>query len=283
MDPTSRAILLCGGAAGPEYIGTYKFTTPQSYTSYLWQVPAQTAYIQAVAWGSGGKGKQSSSAFSCAYFGNCGSDGGGGGFSTAVIPVTAGETLYLGVGTHGAYYFGQTIFNGGRGRGGGFTSVFRGSTPLIIAGGGGGGISSYARDAAGGGGGDPRIQNVLQYGVSSNGYGGYLIGGQNDGGGGYQGGNCNSSSTLGGTGYVTATGNLHTQTISADYYAQPQTTHLDYVSGYGGGARNNPINGWYDLGWGSGLLVIHCLGGGYNPASNPSTVIPSTRTILGTI
>ncbi len=280
MDPNSRAILMSGGgAAGPEYIGTYKFTTPRTYNSYQWQVPAQTAYIQAVAWGSGGKGEQASHPFYCNYYGYCGTDGGGGGFSTAVIPVTAGETLYLGVGTLDNPSI-NNGYNGGRGRGGGFTSVFRGSTPLIIAGGGGGVTSSTnSVDHAGGGGGDPLIQYNHPYGGN---YGSYLMGAQPDGGGGYFGGDSNTSTSLGGTGYVTATGNLHTQTISANYYIQPQTNHPDYVSGYGGGGRNHLANGWVDLGWGSGLLVIHCLGGGYDPASNPSTVIPSTRTILGT-
>ena len=287
MDPNSRAILMSGGGgpSGPEYIGTYRFTVPRRHTENQWQVPAQTKYIQAVAWGSGAKGKEGNNAgsgFLCTVFGKCGGHGGGGGFSTAVIPVIAGEMLDIGVGTHGEAYYGQTIFNGGQEKGGGFTSVFRGSTPLIIAGGGGGTDGDSSTYHGGGGGGDPLIQgpNNLSGTIV---HGSNLQGATPNGGGGYLGGasTLSQGQSLGGTGYVTATGNLHTQTISADYYTPPQTTHLDYLFGYGSGEKNNLSYGWTNLGWGSGLLIIHCLGGGYDPASNPSTVIPSTRTILG--
>ena len=285
MDPTSRAILLGGGGpSGPEYIGTYKFiyakqVFPNNFgASYQWQVPAQTKYIQAVAWGSGAQGTTSGANYAfCSYFGAqyCGSDGGGGGFSTAVIPVTAGETLYIGVGTLGSQ--GNVYgYNGARGRGGGFTGIFRGSTPLIIAGGGGG---SGAGGNGGAGGGDPAQSTNMT--PSASGAGSYLSGGSPDGGGGYQGGGSGSTWSNGGTGYVTATGNLYTNTVAGTYRQPPEQTHPDYVSGHGQGGQAHIVYGYTNSGWMQGLLVIHALGGGYNPASNPSTVIPSSRTILG--
>jgi len=288
MDPTSRSILLggVGGPSGPEYIGTYKFiyakqVFPNNFSaSYQWQVPAETKYIQAVAWGSGGAGTTSGANFNmCSYFGGlaCGSDGGGGGFSTAVIPVTAGETLYIGVGTLGSQ--GNVYgYNGARGRGGGFTGIFRGSTPLIIAGGGGGSTAGGGHGGAGGG--DPAQSTNMT--PSASGAGSYLSGGSPDGGGGYQGGGSGSNSSEGGTGYVTATGNLYTNTVTGPGRNPPQLSHPDYVSGHGTGGHANLFLYGSNIGWKQGLLVIHALGGGYNPASNPSTVIPSSRTILGT-
>ncbi|MAA92558.1 MAG: hypothetical protein CMQ57_03425 [Gammaproteobacteria bacterium] len=276
MDQTSRAILFCGGGgpSGPEYIGTYKFTTPRTYNGYQWQVPAQTQYIQAVAWGSGAYGYTGNSRW-CPYFGNapfCGTNGGGGGFSTAVIPVTAGEYLYIGVGSRNS----SGNYNGAKGNGGGFTGIFRGSTPLIIAGGGGAG----SIDGHGGAGGGASVQNVIT--VSSHNPGSYLSGGTPDGGGGYQGGNSSHANSNGGTGYATATGNLYTTTIAGTDHNPPEVNHSDYVSGHGKGAINHMPAGANQFGYMQGLLVIHALGGGYDPANNPSTVIPASRTILGT-
>jgi hypothetical protein len=295
MDPTSRAILLCGGGgpSGPEYIGTYKFTTarevfPNNFSaSYQWQVPAQTNYIQAVAWGSGAYGNTvmwgSSYEFRCPILGGlyCGTDGGGGGFSTAVIPVTAGEILYVGVGSIGIQgsgsYQGNNVHNGGMGNAGGFTGIFRGSTPLIIAGGGGGG----GQQGFGGAGGGTPAQNLFGA-QSGSGAGSYLFGGSPHGGGGYQGGDSISSKGEGGTGYVTATNNLYTNTVAGTDRQPPEQTHPDYVPQHGTGGLNHVTNYLINYGWKQGLLVIHALGGGYDPANNPSTVIPSSRTILGT-
>jgi len=281
MDPTSKAILLAGGGpVGPEYIGTYKFITPRVYNSYQWQVPALTRHIFALAWGSGGEGQahyiNSGSTMFCTWFGGiyCGTNGGAGGYSEAVIPVTPGETLLLGVGTV-ANKVGSSFHNGGSDHGGGFTSVFRGSTPLIIAGGGGG---AGAGDNGGNGGGTNPISGS---GAPSN-PGSYLTGGVLNGGGGYQGGNGdNNQGGSGGSGYVGATGNLYTTTATRTIgnLDPPNSNITDYVSGYAIGGTGSPFA---TNNWGSGLLVIHALGGLYDPANHPSTVIPASRTILGT-
>lgn len=277
MDPNSRAILMSGGgAAGPEYIGTYKFTTPQSYTSYQWQVPADVFYIQGLAWGSGGYG-YGGNATGCYYFpgsSHCsGGIGGAGGFATAVIPVTAGETLLIGVGRDGN--------NGAHLRGGGFTSIFRSITPLLMAGGGGGGgsywfsranLSAFTADDGGNGGGDPA--NAGHGGVAAT--GSYLSGAANHGGGGYIGGTGHYwYGGGGGTGYIAATGNLHgsQETTPSSSRDAPQNSHPDY----GGYAQSSGLgNG----NWSGGGLVIHTLGGGYNPALAP--VIPNPRSVLAT-
>jgi len=275
MDPTSRAILLGGGGgpSGPEYIGTYKFTTPRDYNSYQWQVPAQTAYIQAVAWGAGGGGNPYNW-YNCSLVGGSlciGGNGGVGGFSTAVIPVTAGENLSIGVGNRGTNGAGSHFagFSGG-----GFTGILRSSTVLLIAGGGGGGPYQYqpsGSGAYGGNGGGLTATNGTYTSYDTSNTRGYLFGATPNGGGGYQGGRGGANyGGEGGTGYIAATGNLHASTehsTQEDIYDVPQKSHPDWIYGWGHGNV------------GTGLLVIHALGSGYDPANAP--VIPASRTILG--
>ena len=279
MDPTSRAILLGGGGgpSGPEYIGTYKFETAQDYYNPLsWQVPADVFYIQGLAWGSGGYG-YGGNVTGCYYFPGTsycsGGIGGAGGFATAVIPVTAGEYLSIGVGNNSN--------NGGNSRGGGFTSIFRSSTPLLMAGGGGGGSaygssransSTTTPDDGGNGGGDPA--NAGHGGGYTNGM--YLSGASHHGGGGYQGGTGHPFyGGGGGTGYIAATGNLHgsQETTPSSTFAAPQSSHPDY-NGYANSSGLGNSN------WSGGGLVIHTLGGGYNPALAP--VIPNPRSVIAT-
>ena len=278
MDPTSRAILFCGGGGpSPEYIGTYKFTTSRDYTSYQWQVPAQTRYIQAVAWGSGGAGREYS-AYLCSILGGqfCyGGNGGVGGFSTAVIPVTAGENLSIGVGDHGNNGGGNRTVGSENLSGGGFTGILRSSTVLLIAGGGGGSPWAYSPSGQfhGGNGGGLTATNGTYYYYNGN-TRGYLSGASPNGGGGYQGGR--GSATYGGeggTGYIAATGNLHASTEVSprkDTQFLPQSSHPDWIYPHGHGNAAS----------GTGLLIIHALGDGYDPANTP--VIPASRTILGT-
>ena len=258
------------------YIGTYKFKGARTYTSGAWTVPANTTYIQVVAWGSGGEPDGYPNGFP-------GGSGGGGGWATAVIPVTAGESLNVGVGRDGNNGGGGKSFGG---TGGGFSGVFRGSTPLIIAGGGGGGaVNNTAQGGAGGG---------YSGQGSSDGYGGgsqsgasnrYLQGGTG-GGGGYYGGNGGSWSNAagGGSGYIGASGNIHASMSTGSWTSPAGTGHADYDSShspmgrpYGqGGSGNNSGDSTY----GSGLLIIHCLNSEYNPSSTP--VLPSSRNIIQT-
>ena len=300
MDPTSRAIFLCGGAVGEEYIGTYKFITPRTYNSYQWQVPAQTQYIQAVAWGSGGEAGYNTG-FYCTYFGYCGGHGGAGGFATAVIPVTAGETLLIGVGSPGNNG-GHSSTGSADSSSGGFTSIFRSSTPLLIAGAGGSGGENRGNGGAGGGltgqqsyglgdtclGGTQTGGGVNQsYTGSSDQYGytgSYLTGGTYCGGGGYYGGaggNYQENGGGGGSSYIGATGNLHSSTTAGSNLSPPQQSNTDFVTTSHSGVTTG-VGGTYNGNntAGTGLLVIHALGGGYNPANTP--VIPASRTILAT-
>jgi hypothetical protein len=125
-----------------------------------WTVPAGISYIFVKVWGAGGGGGRVSG---WSY----GSPGGGGGHSRGVIPVAAGETLTVIVGSGGVQIPGPvTSFGGGGGnlnttdqtyggQGGGLSGIFRGSYTqsgaLIVAGGGGGGGSSRTWIGNGGG------------------------------------------------------------------------------------------------------------------------------------
>jgi hypothetical protein len=127
-----------------------------------WAVPAGITSIFVKMWGAGGGGGNSGGWVH-------GSRGGGGGHALGIIPVTAGETLYIVVGVAGQtnYAGGQTARYGGGGgmynnsdnrycgSGGGYTGIFRTSisqaNALMIAGGGGGGGASRYEDCCWGG------------------------------------------------------------------------------------------------------------------------------------
>ena len=269
MDPTARHLILCSSAGEPaiEYVGTYHFKNSRNYTSGIFTVPTDVFYIRAFVVGSGGRPDGYPNGFQ-------GGNGGGGGGAIATIPVTAGETLYVGVGIAGNNgSVGNALFGSGHGGGGGFSSVFRGSTPLIISGGGGGGaVNSTAAGGAAGG--------------TAGGGGNYLAGSGSGAGGGYYGGTGTSwmYAGSGGSGYVGASGNIHTSRYNASgrYPSSTITNNRDYTSvaattgqnhGVGGGGNN-----YGDDSYGTGLVVIHTLGPGYSPSSAP--VIPYTRVIL---
>ena len=284
MDTSSLKILLAGSSSvsGEEYIGTYRFTTPQNYTTFTWTVPADVVYIQAFCLGSGGLNDGYPNSLP-------GGDGGGGGCSRAVRPVTAGESLRLGVGQSANNGASSKSFGGS---GGGFSGIFRGSTPLIIAGGGGGGqVNGTNYGGAGGG---------LQAQSSQDGYpgggqsagsngSGYLSSGIGGGGGYYGGGGSQwYYGSGGGSGYIGSSGILHAQTATGSGRLIPSlaSSNRDYQDaggtppsgmGFGYGGIGNDSGAFY---YGSGLVVIHTLGTGYNPASTPT--IPYTRTILAT-
>jgi hypothetical protein len=142
-------------------VSTYIYTgANQTFT-----VPAGVRFIFAKLWGAGG-GEGRSGGWSY------GSDGGGGGHTRGIIPVTPGEALTLVVGRGGLTTSGTAQYGGGGyqpneaadgnkygGMGGGYAGIFRGTitagNALLIAGGGGGGGSarSWARGNNGGAGG----------------------------------------------------------------------------------------------------------------------------------
>jgi hypothetical protein len=128
-------------------------------------VPAGVRYVYAKLWGAGGGAGR---AGGWSY----GSNGGGGGHTRGVIPVTPGETLTLVLGRGGLTSCYSAQYGGGGspgtntdiqycGLGGGYAGIFRGaagvaSNALLIAGGGGGGGSQtggWAETSDGGGGG----------------------------------------------------------------------------------------------------------------------------------
>lgn len=159
--------------------GTGTFTVPSGVTS-----------ITIKSWGAGGGGGAGGSSAA-------GGTGGGGGYITATYTVTPGETLNIYVGGGGGTGTRNTA--GGGGGGGGYSSVYRSTTPLLIAAGGGGGgggrNSSGNTGGAGGAGGGTS-------GLAGGGYGGGY-GTQSAGGAGGSGGSnagSSGSSLTGGAG-----------------------------------------------------------------------------------
>lgn len=180
-----------------------------------WTVPAGVSYIFVKMWGAGG-GPGRAGGWSY------GSDGGGGGHSRGLIPVTPGTVLTIKVGQGGrTAAFGAGYGGGGAAgdnadiqygaTGGGGAYVFNGTTPLIIAGGGGGGGSSRTwyslNGGAGGGLNGQQGQSWLDGKTTHGGTGGtQTAGGQATAVGGktigsqYQGGNSSVNSYGGGGG-----------------------------------------------------------------------------------
>jgi hypothetical protein len=175
-----------------------------SGSNVSYKLPASCSSITVKAWGAGAK------------------SGGAGGYATATIPVTGGETLTIIVGERGcdgnmgcSSYPNATFGGGGavsgatsRVTGGGRSAVRRSTTELITAGGGGGATSGGA-----GGGSEGQKGNVV-----GGGYGGtQTAGGVKDplctynpadatNGSQFQGGNGSSSSAGGGGWYGGAGG-----------------------------------------------------------------------------
>lgn len=240
------------------YFGTKLFSSPTQYNNNTsnWTVPSEILFVWFKIWGSGAEPDGFVNTFP-------GGDGGAGGFTQGVITTTPGETLQVAVG--------GTNYNGGApklfgGNGGGFSGVFRGSTPLLIAGGGGGGAVNSS-SAGGAGGGTTGQTSIDGYTGGTQSTGGqnasYLTGGSEGGGGGYLGGGGGTWSIAGGggSGYIggayskgaTTTGNYRTPagTGDAEYPSDFSPGGLNY--GYGGIGNNTGI-----FNYGSGYIIAHC-------------------------
>jgi Glycine rich protein len=257
------------------FLGKDTYNTTQSGTNI--QVPVDATYAIIKCWGAGG-GCGGYESGASAYRG----DGSCGGYSQAQIAVTSQEILILHVGEGGPA--GGVGSNGSYGGdGGGYTGVFRGATPLIIAGAGGGGGSGGGEPSIyGGAGGDQSSGGsspmsggdgtYLEGGGSGtsavpgggNGYPPYNNDGRGSGGGGgagYYGGGAGETANDsgedksgggaggGGSGYVTGT---NTQRLtSTDQYTPPNTSDIDYdgVAGKGytssSGGRGLVVIYWY--------------------------------------
>jgi hypothetical protein len=144
-----------------------KFTYSYTGANQSFVVPAGVNWIFVKLWGAGGGSGRSQG------FWTWGADGGGGGHTKGLFPVTPGSTIILVVGRGGTIANGTTQSYGGggtnggalagdfnyAGHGGGYCGVFATSVSqanaLAIAGGGGGGGSSriYNGNIGGAGGG----------------------------------------------------------------------------------------------------------------------------------
>lgn len=152
---------------------TYSTATGDSYETFV--VPAGVTVLRVQGWGAGGG---SSETVGSSFY----ATGGGGGYAQCDIAVTPGESLRIYVGQPGQ--FGPGNYYGQGGSGGGYSGVFRGTTPLMIAGGGGGTayISGYTSSFTAGHGGGSTGGDGESITVSSTAYTGGRGGTQTEGG-----------------------------------------------------------------------------------------------------
>ena len=209
-----------------------------------WVVPSGVTSLLVKLWGGGGGYGAPWSTYQ--------SIGGAGGFTTATVAVTPGETLTLVVGSGGHQHFSLTTVNpeygGGGGApdyafdsgyaasGGGRSAIRRGTSELVTAGGGGGGGSGSQWDvnAGGAGGGVSGLRALQDNGTAS------TAGNQSGGGS----GGSTSRATQEGGGYGTGG--------SAFLGGSPHDG--TYGGGGGGGYFGGGGGGIYDpsMGGGSG-------------------------------
>jgi len=228
-----------------------------SFQNESFVVPSGVTEITVELWGGGGSGGaalnggDSNTAVSGA--------GGGGGYVKATLSVTPGETLTIRVGGGGWQYaanvvrhpnltisglsnnniqmvsrrsdnslLDQDLRGGIGGSGGGYSAIFRGLTPLVVAGGGGGGggtvgyfVGSLNGDNAIGGNGGAGGGDIGQSGTNGNSIIGNATNGGKGGGGGTQ-----STGGAGGAG-PTASACISSDAESGSYLT-------------GGRGKNNP-------------------------------------------
>lgn len=174
------------------------------------EVPDDVAIMEVIAWGSAGRrrGNQSTSATT-----------GQGGTCIAYVQVTPNETLNVRVGNTSNNGTGSAGSSAGllpsSGRGGGYSGVFRGTTPLVVAGGGGGSsfnsISGLRIGQSGGCGGSQCGSQSAGGTHPTGGDGSFLQGGSGQGGG-----TTNAGGGGGGGGfYGGAGGGNSTQTVNS--------------------------------------------------------------------
>lgn len=236
----------------PDIISTFSYTgANQSLT-----IPAGYNFIEVFAWGAGGGGGFYSAA--------C--NGGAGGYTSAIIPVTPLETLPVIVGAGGTssdygyqvaqmarlYGFGglptstNTAFTG---HGGGLTAIKRGSIWLLVAAGGGGGGCEAGADGGAGGG---------TNGVSGSASGAGLGGTQLAGGAGSDAGTQGQGGDASGTG-----GTVYRPGGGAGWWGggAPTAFALGATAGAGGGSG-------YAVSGSTGVILI--AGSGTTPGNNNS-------------
>lgn len=221
-------------APAVKLLGAVAFDAATAGTNYT--VPAGARYVLAKIWAGGGAGDGSAST----------GVAGGAGFAGALIPVAGGEKLTVRVAGGGA--FGGGINGGGSGSGsracgGGYSGLFRGTSPLLIAGGGGGsrlnGNGGPGGGTTGGSGGGTNVGTggTQNAGGTGGANGAYLRGasGQAGGGGGYYGGGAptasgGSQAGGGGSSFIAAAGNLYAVTEGGTADTPGRSTDDDYPS-----------------------------------------------------
>lgn len=221
-------------ATGSVTVAPLAFTFDGGVQSFV--VPAGVTSVSVQAWGGGGGAGRAPSV-----------RGGAGGFASATVDVTPGETVLVLVGEGGASFSGALLPDGGAapaaGAGGGLTGVFRPqsdgglSAPgaLLIAGGGGGG--GQVLGAMGGNGGG-------LFGASGAVVAGGPVDAQGVGGSPQAGGvgGCNNGALCGQTGLSLQGGGGGVMSVGM--------TRLGATFGGGGGV--GLVNGAYSAGGGGG-------------------------------
>lgn len=217
-------------------------------------VPAGAVAATVKLWGAGGGATTQASPYN--------DYGGAGGFTTATIPVTPGQTLAIIVGQGGWNNTSSTFGGGGGvsgttdsghypGTGGGYTGLFKGSVSqanaLALAG-GGGGAGNKSDDGwsggAGGGTSGEASKSSVEGGTQTQGgrtcnpgsalQGGNGTNGAGGGGGGYYGGAGGNVSYYpggGGSGYITPGATNAAFITSPDHVSAPNTTDPAYPGG----------------------------------------------------
>ena len=109
-------------------VTTYSTATGNSYETFV--VPDGVTVLLIKVWGAGGGVSNTETSSNQMY-------GGGGGYAQCDVAVTPGESLRIYVGQPGSSCSGSYYSPGASG--GGYSGVFRSTTPLAIAGAGGGG------------------------------------------------------------------------------------------------------------------------------------------------
>lgn len=214
---------------------------PNGSAAQTFTVPAGVTSIYVKMWGAGGGG---------GGFGSWthGDEGGAGGHSRGIIPVTPGQVLYLAVGTGGFHT------PGGAGGGGWPNGGNHGNVSYCA---GGGGLTGIFRDAlskgfelmiAGGGGGGGSTQSG--YNMNNGGAGGGLQG---------QDGNCMQNQALrgqGGTQFINGLSNSPVTSVTGFSGQQNTTYGAGGGAGYWGGGAGNYAepNAMGGGGGGSGYL-----------------------------
>jgi len=214
-------------------------------------VPAGAVTATVKLWGAGGGATTQASPYN--------DYGGAGGFASATIPVTPGQSLAIIVGQGGWNSTSPTFGGGGGvsgttdsghypGTGGGYTGLFNGSVSqanaLVLAGGGGGAGNTsddgWSGGEGGGASGGASKSSVFggsqtQGGTNCNPgsalQGGYGTNGAGAGGGGYfggAGGNVNRYGGGGGSGYIVPGATKASYVTSSDHVSAPNTADPDY-------------------------------------------------------